>query len=243
MAWMLLASSLLFGCYLARLTYRWHRLCHIPGPFWTSFRSGYSWPLNLRRLSSQHGMFNSCPNPQPKAYPYSCIGGLTRVGLNQLVTSDIDSILRINSPTSGYSGGPVSACPSQGHCSPPCLGGVKCTRRATPCGYTRDSALEVIVDRQCERLIRWIEDEFISTKEGFKPLDMTLASHWLVSSILRDLAFGEPCASLEQGQGWCNRSGTKRKPFSRLMAALLPIWVMRGSGSRDGHCLTQNHLK
>ncbi|KAK7981630.1 hypothetical protein PG996_009321 [Apiospora saccharicola] len=218
-----IVSSLLLICYIARFAYRWHRLCHIPGPFWTSFGFGYSWPLNLRRLSVKHG-------------------GLIRVGPNHLVTSDIDSILRINTPISGYSGGLVPSCSSHGHFSVFWPGGKKCAQQAAPCGYTGDSHMETIVDRECKRLIRWIEEELSSTKGGFKPLDMSSASRWLVSNILRDLAFGEPCVSVEEGHGRWDTSGTKRKTLSRLLASLLPAWVMRRSGSRDEDALTQHHL-
>ncbi|KAK8128548.1 cytochrome P450, partial [Apiospora sp. TS-2023a] len=180
------------------------------------------------------------------AYLFSCKGGLIRIGPNHLVTSDIDSILRINSPISGYSGGLAPSCSSQGHCSFSCPDGKKRIGQATSFRYKGDSHMETIVDRQCNRHIRCIEEEFSSTKRGFTLLDMAPASRWLVSNIHRDLAFGElgePCVSVEEGQGRCDMSGTKRKTLTRLLAALLPVWVMRGSGSRGEHDLAQDHLK
>ncbi|KAK8051078.1 hypothetical protein PG993_002463 [Apiospora rasikravindrae] len=242
MARTLLASSLILICCFASLAYRWHRLCHIPGPFWTSFlprrgsrrRFGCLWPLDLRRASDQ-------------------CGGLIRVGPNQLVTSDIDAIIRINSPSFGYSGVPASSFQDRSHCSFSCPEGKKCSRQAAPCGYKGDSQLEAIADRQCDRLIRLIGKEFASTKVASRPLEMNSASRWLVSNILGDLMSSGPCASLEEGEGRCNMSGVRRSFLSRIVAALLPVRMTRACrchfdsdkvpGSWDEHELAQHHHK
>ncbi|KAK8091122.1 hypothetical protein PG994_000627 [Apiospora phragmitis] len=233
MDFILLVPLLMLLCCLAQFAYRWHRLCHIPGPFWASFRwSYYLRPLDLRRLSDQYG-------------------GLIRVGPDQLVTSDIESLLRINTPSSGYSGGPASSssCPSQG------LYPFFRPDGKNPCGYKRDSHLKATVDRQCGRLIRLVEGECIPTKvASYRPLEMTSASRWLVSNILRDLMYGEPCASLEEGQGRCNMPRTRPQCYSRLVAALLPVRMMRtcrrhfgsdmeGSRPRNEYDDLAHHLK
>ena len=99
------------------------------------------------------------------------------------------------------------------------------------------------MDKQCDRLIRWIEEELGSTNRGFKQWKMASASRWLVSNILGDLVASELCASPEEGQGQGNMLGAKRGIFSRLIATLLPGRVMRDFGSHDEHDWAPGYLK
>ncbi|KAK8079569.1 hypothetical protein PG997_007387, partial [Apiospora hydei] len=192
-------------------------------------------------------------NPQPKPNSSPVQGGLIRVGPNQLVTSDIDAILRIISPLSRYSGVPESPCPNRSHSSLSCPEGKKCPRQAAPRGSKGGSQLEAIADRRCGCLIRLIEEEFISTEVAFRPLEMASASRWFVSNFLRDLVSCESPASLEEVQHWCNMPDAKRPCMSRLVAALLPVRMMRACrrhidsnedpGFKDEHDLKYNHRK
>lgn len=83
MAWMFLASSLLLVRCFARFVYRWYRLSHIPGPFWTSFRFDCSCPpslsLSLRRIHDQHGMMSSSLSPPNLRLTYSRAQGVLSV--------------------------------------------------------------------------------------------------------------------------------------------------------------------
>ncbi|KAK8011443.1 hypothetical protein PG990_010408 [Apiospora arundinis] len=240
MALTVLVSLAIVVCYVAHLSYRWHRLCHIPGPFWAPFltrwhnaRSQYAYirPLDLKTLSDQYGKISHIRKRREKKPPTSKTltttyqGKLIRVGPNQIVTSDIETILRINSPCSGYSGGIESCLPNQSPCLLSCSDQEKkCTRpEAHPCWYEGESHLEEMVQRQCSRLIASIEQECLSTDVIYKPLEMNSASLWLISNVIRDIVASWSSDPLEDArQSRCAVSRKKRRAISRLVAALLP---------------------
>ncbi|KAK8106384.1 cytochrome P450 [Apiospora kogelbergensis] len=212
MALITLVLLVLILCYSARVAYRWHRLCHIPGPFWTPF---LAWPLNLERLSDDYG-------------------ALIRVGPNQLVTSDIETILRLNSPCSDYSGGPDSGSILSRQV-PFYFSGEKRIRSDAPPAHSKwNPPLEEVIDRQCGHLIGLIEQKFTPIDVTLKSLEMTRTSHWLILNVLRDLATSQHSDLLEEWQSGSNMSRTNRQYLWRFAAALLPRCFKRANCRSHG---------
>ncbi|KAK6828525.1 Cytochrome P450 [Apiospora arundinis] len=137
--------------------------------------------------------------------------------------SDIETILRISSPSSGYSGGHESCFPNWTRCHFSCSDEEKrCSRlEAPPCWYKGGSDFEEIVQKDCGRLIASIEQGHSATGVAYKPLDMNSTSLWLVSNIIRDIVASGSSDPLKDTQCRCTVSRMKRLAISRLAAAML----------------------
>ncbi|KAE9368277.1 cytochrome P450 monooxygenase [Stipitochalara longipes BDJ] len=131
-------------------------------------------------------------------------GPIARVGLNTLVTTSPDLIMRMSAARSLYSKGDWYA----GTRVPPGQDNIfsqqddeKLARRRAQMadgfsGKTNPS-LEPTIDVQVSSLVDLLRRKYISTADSFKPVDMARKIGFFTMDVITDLAFGKPFGNLK----------------------------------------------
>ncbi|KAJ4989638.1 benzoate 4-monooxygenase cytochrome p450 [Stagonosporopsis vannaccii] len=184
----------LFPLYLAYSVWSWHRLSHIPGPFWAPFTKFWiiresflgRQPTTLRDVTDQYGP-------------------LARVGPNELVTSDPEVLRKIMSVRSAYSRGPwydawkleagkhnlFSMRDETAHTK---------LRKQMTAGYSgkENESMEHTVEKNVAKLIQLIKTKYVSSSTSYRPVDLAQKLQYFTLDVISDLAFGKPLGYLQQ---------------------------------------------
>ncbi|KAH6629589.1 cytochrome P450 [Boeremia exigua] len=184
----------LIPLYIAYSIWSWHRLSHIPGPFWAAWtkfwiiRESYfgRQPTTLRDVTDRYGT-------------------LARVGPNELVTSDPELLRKIMSVRSAYSRGPwydawkleagthnlFSMRDEVAHTS---------LRKKMTAGYSgkENESMEQTIEIQVAKLIELIKSKYVSSASSYRSVDLAEKLQYLTLDVISDLAFGKPLGYLQQ---------------------------------------------
>ncbi|PMD37965.1 cytochrome P450 [Hyaloscypha variabilis F] len=151
-------------------------------------------------------------------------GSIARVGLNTLVTTSPDLIIRMSAARSGYSKGDWYA----GTRIPPGQDNIfsqqddeKLARRRAQMadgfsGKTNPS-LEPTIDKHVCSLVNLLRSKYISTTESFRPVDMARKIGFYAMDVITDLAFGKPYGNLENDKDMYD--------YIQLTEAMIPVVV------------------
>ncbi|KAI1131564.1 cytochrome P450 [Nemania abortiva] len=191
------ASCLLIASYfLASTLYQWHRLRHIPGPFFASF--SYLW----LGITDWNGKQYERDKVLGEKY-----GPLVRVGPNQVSTDDPETIRRMASaknpyPRSNwYDGTRIHAdSDSMFTMVDPVLHDKRKAKTAPGYSGRETPGLESAIDEQIENLISLIRRKYIrkpGASSKLVPLDIGKAYSYFTLDIISRIALGKEFGCLE----------------------------------------------
>ncbi|KAL3425365.1 benzoate 4-monooxygenase cytochrome p450 [Phlyctema vagabunda] len=166
----------------------WHRLRHIPGP--TVGSLSMLWMLRNTMAGQMHlALQKVCDE----------YGSLTRVGPNELVTSDPETVRRIWAVRSPYRRGnfydAIRFDPSRDNLlSMRSEEGHTALKAKMAPGYSgkENEALESTIDDQITSFVSLIERKYVSTASMFRPVDFARIVQYFTLDVISDVAFGRP---------------------------------------------------
>ncbi|KAJ5910833.1 Cytochrome P450 [Penicillium subrubescens] len=186
----------LLGLSVYSLTQRfiaWRRLRHIPGPFLASFSNlwlvWHAWrgtlPWAIKDATDQYG-------------------SLARVGLNVVVNSNPETVVKVLQPRSGFIRAPdyqaarfrpgsdniLSMRDEKAH---------KTLKSKTTAGYNGKDVegLEGQIDKVVESFIDLIERKYLSTSTDYRPVDLARITQYFTLDVIMSVAFGRNFGHLE----------------------------------------------
>lgn len=194
-------ALLVLTTYLIRCLTSWHRLRHIPGP--TLARHSSLWLL--KKLLS--GNFHEHMRSAAEQY-----GPLVRIGPNDLLCTDPETLRRICGVRSTYTKGDFYETGRiiPGHDNIVTIrdeNAHKTLRAKLSAAYSgRESgasntvaALENDINRQVKRFINLIETEYISEPGGpLRPFEFSSRSYFLTLDVISDMSFSESFGFLKE---------------------------------------------
>ncbi|EKD12716.1 uncharacterized protein L3040_006865 [Drepanopeziza brunnea f. sp. 'multigermtubi'] len=212
----------------AYLFWAWHRLSHVPGPFWASI-SKY-WMVR----QSLHGQMHRALKELTDRY-----GSLVRIGPNDLVTDDPDVLRHMMAARSAYSRGPwydamrfdpsrdnlLSMRDNENH---------RKLRNQMAAGYSgkENESMDGTIDRQIANLVHLIETRYVSIGPDYRPMDLGQKSQFFTLDVISDLAFGEAFGYLKHDEDVFDYIQiTDRYIPAMLVMANLP-WLARLTHTR-----------
>lgn len=179
-------AALAVAAYLANTLWQWHRLSHIPGPFWAAFSR--CWMVR-----------QSLKGRQPIAIKQvtDTYGSLVRIGPNELVTDDPEVLRKINGVRSVYVRGPwydamrfdstrdnlFSMRNEAEHTK---------LRAKMAAGYSgkENESMETTIETQIAALVELIESKYLSTAREYRPVDFAQKTQYFTLDVISHLAFG-----------------------------------------------------
>ncbi|KAF2174256.1 hypothetical protein M409DRAFT_16520 [Zasmidium cellare ATCC 36951] len=177
--------------YITWTYYSWRRLAHIPGPAFCGF-------TQLRQLYW-------IAQGQPAAhYAESCAryGKLVRVGPNQLITGDAEQWRKMGSIRSSYTRSNFfeAARFRRGEDSVLSMRDEKAhtdLRAKLGPGYSGKEVpgVEAIIDKSVTEFVELVQ-QYVSTREVFRPMDLSEKVNFFTLDVISALAFGEPFDNL-----------------------------------------------
>ncbi|KAF1934828.1 cytochrome P450 [Clathrospora elynae] len=189
-----LSTSLL--AYVAYVAWQWHRLSHIPGPFWASLSKFWMVKQSLNKR-------------QPLAFKEMTdkYGTLVRVGPNDLVTDDPEVLRRMMAVRSDYTRGHFynamkfepgkdnlfSMRDEVAHMT---------LRNKMAAGYSgkENESMEGTIDAQIAGLVDLIQAKYLSTPEHVIPMDIGHKTQYFTLDVISALAFGRPFGYLTKDE-------------------------------------------
>ncbi|KAM7216605.1 Cytochrome P450 [Rhypophila decipiens] len=189
---------LLLTAYLLRCLKSWHRLDHIPGPALASHSSLYL----VRTLLS--GKFHEHMRSLSEEY-----GPLVRIGPNDLLCTDPETLRRICAARSPYTKGEFyeTGRVIPGHDNIVTLRDEtkhKALRAKLSAAYAgRESGrgnagLEGDINSQVKQLIRLIEEKYLSEDGELRPMELTSKTMFFTLDVISEMSFGEAFGFLKQ---------------------------------------------
>ncbi|TAQ86648.1 hypothetical protein B7494_g5034 [Chlorociboria aeruginascens] len=174
------------------ISYR--RLKHIPGPFCAAFTNlwilqtilkGYAW-IEWGHICEK-------------------LGPVIRVGPNELLISDPESIRRILSVRSSYTRSDLFDStrfnPSQNNLLSQREDRIHNEIRSKMiAGYSgkENDMLEATIDKNVQNMVKLITDKYISTSTDFRPMDLAQKVGYFTIDVISELAFGQAFGNLTQ---------------------------------------------
>ncbi|KAJ1325014.1 benzoate 4-monooxygenase [Microdochium nivale] len=193
--------SLIAVAVVARLYARWHRLRHIPGPFWWSITPIPILMVNLKGVSHE-----------AQDELIGTYGPLVRIGSDAVLTTDYKALQKMAANKSKYVKGPwytsfrfqvglhhsFSETDEATHAA---------LRTKLGPGHSATSLVEEALDRQLIRLFSLIDRKYLNPKGAAptKRLDLTVITHFFALEAIGDMSFGGPFGFLDDGvdiYGW-----------------------------------------
>ncbi|KAE9372687.1 cytochrome P450 [Stipitochalara longipes BDJ] len=187
-------AVILLSGVLAHLFYTWHRLSHIPGPFWAAFSK--FWMVNQSLKGQMHSSLKEATDKY---------GSLARIGPNDLATDDPNIIRRMLAVRSPYTRGPwydamrfdpardnlLSLRDEEAHTK---------LRNKMAAGYSgkENESMETTIDKQIGVFVDLIERKYLSTSKQYRPMDLGFKAQFFTLDVISDLAFGKAFGYLEQ---------------------------------------------
>ncbi|KAJ5602705.1 Cytochrome P450 [Penicillium hordei] len=186
----------LLGLSVYSLTQRfiaWSRLSHIPGPplasfsnlwlVWHAYRGTLPWAI--KDATDKYG-------------------SLARVGLNTVVNSNPESVVRVLQPCSGF----IRALDYQAARFRPGSDNIlsmrdekahKVLKSKTTAGYNGKDVegLEGQIDKVVETFIDLIERKYLSTSTDYRPVDLARITQYFTLDVIMSIAFGSNFGHLE----------------------------------------------
>ncbi|KAL0935691.1 cytochrome p450 [Colletotrichum truncatum] len=174
----------------------WYRLRNIPGPFIASI--SVLWQLK----KAVGGTYHEHLNDVARKY-----GPLVRIGPNELLCTDPDSLRKISGVRSLYTKGDFYA---TGRITPGVDNVVsmrdeeahKAMRaRMAPAYAAKENegfSFESGIDRQLMNFIRLIDQHYVSTDSEFRPLDLAEKTQFFALDAIGDISFGDPFGFLAE---------------------------------------------
>jgi hypothetical protein len=80
--------------------------------------------------------------------------------------------------------------------------------------------MEGTIERNIARLIKLIEQKYISTGTEYRPMDLAAKGQYFTLDVISDLAFGEPFGYLDQDDDVYD--------FIKIVETFLPIMIIVG---------------
>ncbi|KAH7151052.1 cytochrome P450 [Fusarium sp. MPI-SDFR-AT-0072] len=172
----------------------WHRLSHVPGPFWAGFSKAWMVRQSFKGI-------------QPYAIQQANekYGSLVRIGPNELATDDPKLLKRMMSSRSAYTRGPwynalrfepgkdnlFSMRDDDAHAK---------LRNKMAAGYSgkENESLERTIDEHIAKLINLLETKYLSTDKDYRPVDFAQKIQFFTLDVISDLAFGQAFGYIEQ---------------------------------------------
>ncbi|TVY80948.1 Cytochrome P450 monooxygenase [Lachnellula suecica] len=209
--------------FLVHRYYVWNRLSHIPGPFWASI-SCY-WLLRTSLRGNMHRDFKTVNEKY---------GPLARIGPNELMCSDADTMRRIAGVRSKYTrGGFYEAMkfnPVQDNLLSTRDENVHFELKAkTAAGYSGKEVtnLEPAIDAQVASLILLIERKYLSTTDSHRPLDFARIAQFFTLDVITALAFGDAFGYLESDEDVHGYIQMTEDTIPMLMALAVLPWLVK----------------
>ncbi|KAK4679739.1 hypothetical protein QC764_206800 [Podospora pseudoanserina] len=185
--WLFLATAL--AVYIARCYNSYSRLCHIPGPALARFSS--AWMIKMLTSGKVH------ENMIATAAKY---GPLVRIGPNDLLCTDPETLRRMSSVRSAYTKGVFY---ETGRIIPG-YNNIVCERdeekhkalRTKMAGAYNgrengSTGFEESIDRQMLNLLALIESKYVSSPGNLRPFDLCGKTHFFSLDVISDASFGK----------------------------------------------------
>ncbi|KAH8175174.1 cytochrome p450 domain-containing protein [Sarocladium implicatum] len=176
----------------------WHRLSHVPGPFWAAISKYWmvrqslkgQQPYAIQQLNERYGKL-------PRS--------LVRIGPNELATADPEVLRRMMAIRSQYSRGPwynalrfepgkdnlFSMRDEEAHMN---------LRKKMAAGYSgkENESMERTVNEHIARFIDLLEAKYLSSEDQYRPVDIAQKIQFFTLDVISDLAFGQAFGYVEQ---------------------------------------------
>ncbi|RMZ74477.1 cytochrome p450 [Pyrenophora seminiperda CCB06] len=203
--------------YLTRLAWQWHRLSHIPGPFFAS-------------ISNLWLIYHTLKRQLPQAFKKATdkYGPLVRVSPNSLVTSDPEIVRTTTAVRSPYTRGPwydaMKFEPGRDN-----LFSMRDETRHTKLrakmapGYSgkENEGMEACVDEQIARFVHLIERDYVSNADVYRPMDFAEKTQFFTLDVISALAFGGPFGYLTEDKDLFD--------YIKITTAYIPFMMVLGS--------------
>ncbi|SPO06561.1 related to pisatin demethylase (cytochrome P450) [Cephalotrichum gorgonifer] len=173
--------------------YKWYRLSHVPGPFWT--------PYSLFKLLSRGRMYEDLPALDRK------YGPLVRIGPNIVMYSDPETFGRVVGVRSPYTKGSFYSSVA----IPPLVSNVfsvtdaeehKALRAKLAGGYSgrEHGGFEPAIDTIVATFISLIESRYISAPGASRPFDMAKRAQFFSLDVVSAVSHGRPFGFLRRDE-------------------------------------------
>ncbi|KAF5023779.1 hypothetical protein F66182_4172 [Fusarium sp. NRRL 66182] len=231
---MLTAVLGLVVLFLADSLRSWHRLSHVPGPFWAGFSKAWMvrqslkgrQPYAIQEANEKYGPSTMLRSRliHTRLSSGNNIGSLVRIGPNELATDDPKLLRRIMASRSAYSRGPwynalrfepgkdnlFSMRDDDAHAK---------LRNKMAAGYSgkENESLERTIDEHIARLIDLIETKYLSSTQAYRPVDFAQKIQYFTLDVISDLAFGHPFGYMEQDDDVFDLSKSRAPSFLGLL--------------------------
>ncbi|KAK3312235.1 cytochrome P450 [Apodospora peruviana] len=196
----------------------WYRLRHVPGPFLNSLTT----LIQLKKVFD--GEYHLYLNGLAQKY-----GPLVRIGPNEVMFSDPDTLRRCSAVRYEYSRGPffeaLRASPNKDHVfSTRDENFHKELRGKMGPGYAgqENGGFERSLDKIIHALIDLIERKYISTDTEYRPIEFSDRASYFTLDVISEIAYGEPFGFLKNDQdmfGYLEQSH-KALPFMIVLGTL-----------------------